>query len=321
MSDDLLEKCMSRSNQAVKTHGEASQEVLDESALSSDSGYFPIRDLSLKTGVNSVTLRAWERRYGLLKPKRTAKGHRLYDQTDVLRVEGILRWVQQGVAVSKVRALLEQGAAFDGVLPSSEWLEWQESLIHAAKMFQADKIEQMYQQIFSQYPAEIAIRDWLLPSFEQLGKGAFLAFSESVILSCLMTRQSHFNVQKKSLPKVLITGLSSQRILWCYMSAAILLDKGVSCRVVPNIQHSQDWSSLVEAINPRSVLVFCENEFANKVTDFMQQIQQWRRPVGVISPSFWLATREAAVPEVAQVSVYSELLEGVVDFLSKVSKS
>lgn len=317
MSDDLLEICMSRSNQALEAQNQISQKLLDESVLSSDSGYFPIRDLSLKTGVNSVTLRAWERRYGLLKPKRTEKGHRLYDQADVQRVEAILRWVQQGVAVSKVRALLEQGGTLEGMVLSSEWLEWQESLIHAAEMFQADKVEQIYQQVFSQYPAEIAIRDWLLPSFEQLGKGATLAFCESIILSCLMARQSGFKVQKKSLPKVLITGLASQRIVWCYMAAAILLDKGVSCRVIPNIQYSQDWSSLVEALNPRAVLIFCENELVNKIADFMQQTQQWQRPVGVISPSFWLAVRESAVTDVAQVRVYSELLEGVADFLEK----
>ena len=44
----------------------------------------PIRELSSLTGVNSVTLRAWERRYGLLKPQRTPKGHRLYSMQDVL---------------------------------------------------------------------------------------------------------------------------------------------------------------------------------------------------------------------------------------------
>ena len=37
-----------------------------------------IGELARRTGVNPVTLRAWERRYGLLKPQRTANLHRLY---------------------------------------------------------------------------------------------------------------------------------------------------------------------------------------------------------------------------------------------------
>ncbi|WP_421849372.1 MerR family transcriptional regulator [Marinomonas sp.] len=308
---------MSQSNQNAQAKN---QESLDELTLLDSPEYFPIRELSLKTGVNSVTLRAWERRYGLLKPKRTDKGHRLYDQGDIQRVEAILRWIQQGVAVSKVRALLEQGVTLDGVVLSNEWLEWQASLVKSAGAFQEDKIEQMYQQIFSQYPAEIAIRDWLLPSFEQLGKGVVLAFCESVVLSCFMARVSSFKSQKKNTAKVLITGLASQRNLWCYMAAAILLDKGLSCCVVPNAQHSNDWASLVEGVQAQSVLVFCENELVNKAADLVYQMQQWQRPVGVIGASFWLAANKSNVTDIGEVKVYSESLEGVINFTNRIAR-
>ncbi|MDX1336249.1 MAG: MerR family DNA-binding transcriptional regulator, partial [Gammaproteobacteria bacterium] len=35
---------------------------------------YPIRTVTDQTGVHPVTLRAWERRYGLIKPERTPKG-------------------------------------------------------------------------------------------------------------------------------------------------------------------------------------------------------------------------------------------------------
>lgn len=44
----------------------------------------PIREVARLTGVNPVTLRAWERRYGLVVPQRTGKGHRLYSEDQVL---------------------------------------------------------------------------------------------------------------------------------------------------------------------------------------------------------------------------------------------
>ena len=47
---------------------------------SAEEELYPIRTVSSLTGVNSITLRAWERRYGLIKPVRTPKGHRLYTQ-------------------------------------------------------------------------------------------------------------------------------------------------------------------------------------------------------------------------------------------------
>ncbi len=309
---------MSQSSTSKKTSAPKKTELLDDTVLLDDASYFPIRELSLKTGVNSVTLRAWERRYGLLKPKRTGKGHRLYDQGDVQRVDAILRWIQQGVAVGKVRALLDQGALADEAVLSNEWLEWQTSLVNAAKAFQADKIEQMYQQIFSQYPAQIAVKDWLLPSFEQLGKSAALAFCESIMLEALVARVNQVKNQQKSRLHVLITGLMGQRSLWCYMAAALLMDKGLSCRVVANVQHSDDWSELVAGTKASSVLAFCEQDVASKTTDLLNSMQQWERPVGVVGASVWLAAHEAGATTINGVKVYSDPFDGVMDFMNQV---
>lgn len=74
------------------------------------SDYFPIRELSERTEVNTVTLRAWERRYGLLKPKRSSKGHRLYCEQDVATIEKVLALVARGVPISKVKPLLKDDA-------------------------------------------------------------------------------------------------------------------------------------------------------------------------------------------------------------------
>ena len=60
----------------------ASVTSLASSALKQEE-LFPIREVSRLTGVNPVTLRAWERRYGLIQPTRTDSGHRLYSQADI----------------------------------------------------------------------------------------------------------------------------------------------------------------------------------------------------------------------------------------------
>jgi len=57
---------------------------------------FPIRVLAEKTGVGTSTIRAWERRYGLLKPERTPKGHRLYKNSDSQRIMKILDLLNDG---------------------------------------------------------------------------------------------------------------------------------------------------------------------------------------------------------------------------------
>lgn len=80
-------------------------EPTDLAQLTAD-GLLPIREVARITGVNAVTLRAWERRYGLIVPLRTAKGHRLYDDTHIERIRDIVTWLNRGVAVSQIRTLL-----------------------------------------------------------------------------------------------------------------------------------------------------------------------------------------------------------------------
>ena len=63
-------------------------------------GLIPIRTVSSLTGVNSVTLRAWERRYDLVKPIRTPKGHRLYTLSDVDLINQVVALQQGGAASS-----------------------------------------------------------------------------------------------------------------------------------------------------------------------------------------------------------------------------
>ena len=79
-----------------------------------------MRDVVSLTGINPVTLRAWERRHGLIRPQRTEGGHRLYTARDVQRIRDILRWTANGLPISKVgdrltgrpEAPVQQASAF-----------------------------------------------------------------------------------------------------------------------------------------------------------------------------------------------------------------
>jgi DNA-binding transcriptional MerR regulator len=64
-----------------------------------DPATMPIGEVARRTGVSVPTLRAWERRYGLLLPVRTAGGHRRYSDEDVQRVLAVLELTGQGWAV------------------------------------------------------------------------------------------------------------------------------------------------------------------------------------------------------------------------------
>lgn len=91
---------------------------------------FNIGDVSQQTGVATVTLRAWERRYGLIKPERTPKGHRCYKQANIDEIQQIISWLNRGVAISKVAPLLASSQEIKG-MPESDnhWLKTQQDIL------------------------------------------------------------------------------------------------------------------------------------------------------------------------------------------------
>jgi DNA-binding transcriptional MerR regulator len=75
-----------------------------------------IGELAAKVGVSTHVLRAWESRYGLLRPQRSAGGYRLYGHEDERRVREVIALRDQGVsAVEASRRVLESDrAGLDG---------------------------------------------------------------------------------------------------------------------------------------------------------------------------------------------------------------
>ena len=135
---------------------------------------FPIREVSRVTGVNPVTLRAWERRYGLIQPTRTDSGHRLYSAADIEAVRSILAWIERGVSVSKVGKILARSQAIRTPAPvyvevaSSEWGEWQGRIRSAVAAFDAPLLERLYGQVFSTYPLLVVFQEVFMPLWQEL---------------------------------------------------------------------------------------------------------------------------------------------------------
>jgi DNA-binding transcriptional MerR regulator len=82
----------------------------------------PIGEVARRTGVTVPTLRAWERRYGLLLPVRTAGGHRRYSDEDVQRVLAVLELTGQGwgVGAAARRVAGRRSAAAPALPPADE---------------------------------------------------------------------------------------------------------------------------------------------------------------------------------------------------------
>jgi MerR family transcriptional regulator, light-induced transcriptional regulator len=63
---------------------------------------FPIGAVARKTGLSTHVLRAWERRYGVVEPKRAESGTRLYNDADVVRLRLLKRVTDAGHPIGRV---------------------------------------------------------------------------------------------------------------------------------------------------------------------------------------------------------------------------
>jgi DNA-binding transcriptional MerR regulator len=137
-------------------------------------GLLPIRTVSILTGVNAITLRAWERRYGLVIPQRTPKGHRLYTQQDVERIHRIVELLEQGISVGHVKPLLDQVAGYVAA-PSATgegdtWKDHQDRMLSAIEGFDEQALDRSYNDALSLYPLDIVNQRLTSPLLHLLGE-------------------------------------------------------------------------------------------------------------------------------------------------------
>ncbi len=77
----------------------------------SKSPAFNLKAVLLETGLAADTLRAWERRYGLPVPQRTAGGHRLYSQYDIETIKWLIARQAEGLSISRAVDLWNEQTA------------------------------------------------------------------------------------------------------------------------------------------------------------------------------------------------------------------
>lgn len=132
---------------------------------SPEEGIYPIREVSRLTGVNAVTLRAWQRRYGLVQPARTDKGHRLYSEQDIRQIGEILSWLERGVSIGQVKGLLSEPQAQP---VSDHWQQTLEQFSQALLAFNQRKAEAELNDLLASYPFELVRSRVLQPLVERL---------------------------------------------------------------------------------------------------------------------------------------------------------
>ncbi len=176
-------------------------------------GLYPIRTISAMTGVNPVTLRAWERRYGLIRPQRTPKGHRLYTERDIDRIKQILVLMERGIPISQARQVLEQGEggvqadATASAEPHEDvWTGHLERMNTAISVFDEQALDEIYEEALSLFPASQVQHHLLEPLYRRQAArsgSATSAFTCAWLRTVLGGRFRH-RVRRASGPRLML---------------------------------------------------------------------------------------------------------------------
>jgi MerR family transcriptional regulator, light-induced transcriptional regulator len=134
-----------------------------------------IGELGRRAGVSEHVLRAWERRYGLLRPERSPGGYRLYSAADERRIHRMQAHLAAGLSAAEAaRAVLSEepagppqqstGSAGGGSVadPAQDLAERLDQLDEPGAQAALDRL-------FAGFTTETVLRDALLPYLHHLG--------------------------------------------------------------------------------------------------------------------------------------------------------
>lgn len=148
---------------------------------------FNLKVVLKETGIAPDTLRAWERRYGLPKPQRSAGGHRLYSQRDIETIKWLMERQSEGLSISRAVDLWNERVAsgsdpLAGLVQAVSTIPVQYTSpdttldtlraqwIAACLEFSESAVEQTLNQAFSMFPVEAVCVDVLQRGLSEIGE-------------------------------------------------------------------------------------------------------------------------------------------------------
>lgn len=135
--------------------------------MASDAGPHRIGEFARRVGVSPELLRAWERRYGLLAPVRSAGGFRLYGDADAERVARMRSALASGLSAAQAaRAVLAPGPVSEGLLRDSG-----DRMLAAIRSFDESAIHTALDDSLAAFGIETMLRALVLPVLSEVGAG------------------------------------------------------------------------------------------------------------------------------------------------------
>ena len=239
--------------------------------MKTNEALYPIREVSNLTGVNSITLRAWERRYGLIEPVRTEGGHRLYTLEHIEQIKAAVKLTEEGIPISQVKARLSQAVPQVKEEIHQGDYDYSSKIVDATLEFDLDSLSSELDQLF-QDVSDKALFDILKNASQLLAMHSsetINTFWESQLLPRLYTRL-RFATRHVSLhanKKLWLQAVDkNSSIVMLVLVAIRLADKGFYCNISSKPQKNDEvLLNNIKTSHCHGLVVVDENQKLDKV--------------------------------------------------------
>jgi DNA-binding transcriptional MerR regulator len=135
---------------------------------------YTIKEAALRAGVSVSLLRAWERRYGIVRPERTPSGYRLYDDVAIERLRAMRGMIEQGWSPSQAALRIEAEGLPAPPSPGSTAVpsgddDLTAAFVDAAAAIDDSRVEGVLDELFAGGSFERVIDDRVMPALRALG--------------------------------------------------------------------------------------------------------------------------------------------------------
>ncbi|KFN02021.1 MerR family transcriptional regulator [Bacillus clarus] len=244
-------------------------------------GKYNIKAVSNMIGIQPSTLRAWERRYHIIAPKRNHAGHRLYTEEHIRVLKWLMDKVNEGITIGQAVQLLEGNRLQNYETKEADFGKEAvlvDDILQYLLKFDEIKTSVLLNEAFSIYSAEKVITNIFLQvanRLADLGKNNEITmmqvrYAESFLQSRLGMIYHNAHVHA-SLPKVLALS-SDVSTLHVFILTTYVRLKGYQALYIGTSLEETDIHETIEQLKPKYLFISSQKE--QKLEEIMNLIEK-----------------------------------------------
>ncbi|MCP1123148.1 MerR family transcriptional regulator [Bacillus sp. 3103sda1] len=236
--------------------------------MPSSIGKYNIKVVSNMLGIHPGTLRAWERRYQIIAPKRNNAGHRLYTEEHVQILKWLINKVNQGFTIGQAVSLLENNQLQNHNLSEIEYNKVEllvDDILSSLLKFDEMQALELLDEAFSIFSIDKVIADVLIKLLVRLKdmrlNEKITSAEERYATSFLRSRigmMHHSMPINTGLPKVLsICAPGELCELGLFIFTTYLRRKGYPVIYIGTGIEEADIDDVIKQVNPKILFISC----------------------------------------------------------------